>query len=74
MMLDGVPLSSDHVPSGKRLDNAPVILRQPFEATGQPDANMAESLAGIIEVFQEGVETRRMGRLPDELVEITIHV
>ncbi len=73
MVLDGVPFSLVHVPSGKRPGDVPVILRQLFEATGQQDADMAESLAGIIEVFQKGVQSRRMGRLPDELVEITIH-
>ena len=51
---------------------APMILRQVLEATRQQYAEVAESLAGIVEVFQEGVEARGVGRLPDELVKIAV--
>ena len=63
VMLDREPFGLIHVTPSERLGDAAVLLRQLLKATRQQDADIAESLAGIVQVFQEGLEAGGVGRL-----------
>ena len=72
MVLVGKTLRRGRIAGRQGLDDLAVLLEDLGQATGERDADVPEPVAGIVEVLEDLLEARGVGRLPDGNVKLPV--